>query len=119
MTSQDKEFFTIYFDNENGRLTRIEERMLALESSNQEIRTEIIALAKEQTVTSSKVDMLERLLYGGLGLGFGIMTLVMTILTLWLNRKGDKQSVSKPESTSKSILTWESVKELILMMKRE
>ena len=106
MISSDKEFFTVYFDGINKRLTGIETRLTALESTVTELKA-------EQRVIINRIDIQDRLIWGGLGWLTFLITFTMFIQGLIQFRKTD----SKTES--KSIITLEAVKELMNVFKPE
>lgn len=106
MTSQDKEFIMFYFDQVNSRLDRLEQRTGKLEQRAER-------LEDRQDLILSRLDYQDKLLMVGLGW----FTLVFTgAMFLQLFRR-EKLEHAKSNSESKSFLSWDSVKELIAIMK--
>ena len=107
MISSDKEFFTVYFDSINGRLTRIEERQGEQEEALMKIQSE------QQLI--NRIDFQDRLIWGG----FSCFTLIIMFMMFLQSFRDRNKSESKTDLSPKSILTWESVSELLHMIKHD
>ena len=128
MTSQDKEYFTIYFDSITGRLTRIEDRMTKLEDRSEALgdrmtkledritqqESAINKIQSEQQIIINRLDIQDRLIWGGMG----YITLLLTLL-MFLQGLFKREKVSSDKENARPVFTLDAIKELLTFIKHE
>ena len=121
MTSSDKEYFTIYFDSITGRLMRIEDRMTALEDRTLKIEDRLTeqesAISKiqaDQQIIINRLDIQDRLIWGGMG----YLTLLLTLL-MFLQGLLKREKVSSDKEDARPVFTLDAIKELLTFIKHE